>query len=238
MVHKLCLAPQLGTGTTLQPCLSFSTSGMGQVCAWCWWSHPLPAQEHGDGAGSCPSPMPVSWIFSAHLHPSRIGEPIGRPSPQDISSSPKLDPSPLASIPQALLWPQPGFLLGKLPANSRCNAKKPDHAKAKDRPWYPHRSPTLPLQSLAMRMLETSIIKYYQWCYETPSLGPTVMGGNSLSSLCLPAFPFHSTSCLCLRGSTVLNSIPSSPPPNPPGPAHPMDAAPQHLPAHRSVHWR
>lgn len=55
-----------------------------------------------------------------------------------------------------------------------------------------------------------SIIKYYQWSYKTPSLGPTVMG----AILCPPFAFLHShTSCLCFWGSTVLNpTIPNQRP--------------------------
>lgn len=96
-------------GTALQLCLSFPISGVAQVCAQCW-SHPrpappgweTPAQEHGDGAGLCPSSVPGSQSSSLGgcLHPQQDWRPqrvMGGHHPQDISSSPEHAAGSIAS---------------------------------------------------------------------------------------------------------------------------------------------
>lgn len=90
--------------------------------------------------------------------PNRTGDPKGWQVAVTPRTFPALLNVPLGPAPLARPWSQPAFLLGKLPASSRCNIKNQEASAAvgwlltaKDRPWHHPMPPPHPKLSLSVR---------------------------------------------------------------------------------------
>lgn len=139
------------------------------------WSHPHASPGAQGWSRLVPQPHAgvLDLLLGTHLHPQQDWRPQRMAADHHTRTFPAL---PNWVHP---LWLQelrlcPSHNQGKLPANSCCDAMKLDHGKAKDRPWYPHPSPVLLLQSFAT--------------------------GAPVSPPCpLPAGEHRRTSCPCFR---------------------------------------
>ena len=168
--------------------------------------------EQARAPAPCPGPSPRPWQGSPSQQPWRPRSVTGGRHPRTFPALPAvpLGPSPPALAGWALPQPQPGFLLGKLPALHAAAAERScrratdgalplvPHIPAVSPPcWHTHRGTFMPTS-------EMSVIKYGgPRPIETPSLGPAVMGGITLFPLCLPTVRFRGISCLWPLGQPL-----------------------------------